>query len=421
MYKNLKEVTILIQNKKFSDALNLLNQFNEKEKKSSDFYFLRGICYFYSHEIKNGIGDFNFAIHINNNNPTYFFYRGNAYLKLNEFDNAEEDYKEAIKLNPKAPEYYNNLAYVYHSAGKNEKSAVNYLKSIELKKNFKQPIIGLLNLLSQTEKINISNSKIILAHKNLQRIKLEYSKDRLIEDSEIKKLIEKISLIIRENVNDLEFDGIQTYKEEKIPPNCNRHKKIFYTSNIIPKRCFSCYKIHIEISNVMELIKLYLVFNKIKLQNNNYRKCLVELRPEISENYKGVIFCESINEAELILNNLNPTLQKNFNKNLKCEIRRGCVEYYKNFPKYNNTNNEKMKYNIKWETFEKNFDEKNPDLTFEKKFNPTIEGITLFDALVFKNWLTYARLVGDETYKNISNQIFSSKSIEERIKLKKNN
>ena len=421
MDKNLKEVTILIQNKKFSDALNLLNQFNEKEKESSDFYFLRGICYFYSHEIKNGIGDFNFAIHINNNNPTYFFYRGNAYLKLNEFDNAEKDFKKAINLNPKAPEYYNNLGFIYHSLGKNEKSAINYLKSIELNKNFKQPLIGLLNVLSQTEKINISNSKIILAHKNLQRIKLEYSRNKLIEDLEIKKLIEKINLIIKENVNDLEFDIIQTYREEIKPPNCNRHKKIFYKSNIIPKRCFSCYKIHIEISNVMELIKLYLIFNKIKLQNNNYRKCLVELRPEISENYKGIIFCESINEAESILNDLNPTLQKNFNKNLKCEIRRGCVEYYKNYPKYNKTGNEAMKYDAKWETFEKNFDAKNPDLIFEKEFHPTIEGISLFDALVFKNWLTYARLVGDETYKNISNQIFSSKSIEERIKLKKNN
>ena len=219
MDKNLKEVTILIQNKKFSDALNLLNQFNEKEKKNSNYYFLRGISYFYSHEIKKGIDDFNFAIHINSNNPTYFFYRGNAYLKLNEFDNAEKDFKKAINLNPKAPEYYNNLGFIYHSLGKNEKSAINYLKSIELNKNFKQPLIGLLNVLSQTEKINISNSKIILAHKNLQRIKLEYSKDRLIEDSEIKKLIEKISLIIKENVNDLEFDAIQTYKEEKIPPN----------------------------------------------------------------------------------------------------------------------------------------------------------------------------------------------------------
>ena len=118
MDRNLKEITILIQNKKFSDALNLLNQFNEKEKESSEFYFLRGISYFYSHEIKNGIDDFNFAIHINENNPTYFFYRGNAYLKLNEFDNAEKDFKKAINLNPKAPEYYNNLAFVYHSTEK---------------------------------------------------------------------------------------------------------------------------------------------------------------------------------------------------------------------------------------------------------------------------------------------------------------
>ena len=37
--------------------------------------------------------------------------------------------------------------------GKNEKSIENYIKSIELNKNFKQPLNGLLNVLSQTDEI----------------------------------------------------------------------------------------------------------------------------------------------------------------------------------------------------------------------------------------------------------------------------
>ena len=77
-----------------------------------------------------------------------------------------------------------------------------------------------------------------------------------------------------------------------------------------------------------------------------------------------------------------------------------------------------MKYNANWKEFEKEFDKKNPDMIFKKKFNSTIRGITLLDALVFRNWLAFAKMVGDESYKQVTDQIFYSKIIEEKLKLK---
>ena len=68
-----------------------------------------------------------------------------------------------------------------------------------------------------------------------------------------------------------------------------------------------------------------------------------------------------------------------------------------------------MIYDEKNKEQETNFDEKNPDLIFDKNSNPTIEGLSLFDALVFRNWLSFARMIGDDSYKKISNQIFHSR------------
>ena len=81
-----------------------------------------------------------------------------------------------------------------------------------------------------------------------------------------------------------------------------------------------------------------------------------------------------------------------------------------------------MIYDEKNKEQETNFDEKNPDLIFDKNSNPTIEGLSLFDALVFRNWLSFARMIGDDSYKKISDQIFYSRFVENQLKIKlKNN
>ena len=55
-------------------------------------------------------------------------------------------------------------------------------------------------------------------------------------------------------------------------------------------------------------MKLYIVFDKIKLEKDNSRKCMIELRPGVSGNYKGLIFCNSIRETEIILNQVKKIL-----------------------------------------------------------------------------------------------------------------
>ena len=72
---------------------------------------------------------------------------------------------------------------------------------------------------------------------------------------------------------------------------------IFKQHKIIPEFCFGCYKVQVEVESIIELIKLFLVFNKLDLENNNTRKCMVELRNNVSGFYKGLIYCSGLDQA----------------------------------------------------------------------------------------------------------------------------
>jgi len=418
MTSNLKDVTILIKNNKFTEALKSLKELSELEKGNPIYFFLKGISHLYLSEFNDAEENFSYALKLDDKNPNYFFYRAYTLTRLNEYEKSIKDLKNAISLKPNASEFYNNIARSYQAIGENDFAINNFLKSIDLNKNSKQAIDGLLSILSQTKDIKVNSSNLILAHNELNKLQIKYNFDEFISDQEIKNLLNKTNNIVDKYLEKLEFDRVQTYRETQLSPHCNRHLKIFKTSNVIPEHCFGCYKIQIEVENVVELVKLYLVFDQFKFENNNSRKCMIELRPNIPGKYKGLIFCNSISESEAILKKLSQILYKNFNKKLNCKIKRGCSEYAIKYPEYNRLDESAMKYNSDWKITEENFDKKNPDMTFKKNINPTINGITLFDALVFRNWLAFARMTGDESYKEIYNKDFYSKFIEDKIKLK---
>ena len=145
---------------------------------------------------------------------------------------------------------------------------------------------------------------------------------------------------------------------------------------------------------------------------------MIELRPNISGKYKGLIYCESLKEAEEISKNLSFVTKNNFNKKINLNIKRGCSEFSVKFPKYNNLKKDVMTYDSNSKKYEDKFDEENIEFGLNKKSKPTIKGITLYDALVIRNWLAYAKIIGDDTYKLISDKIFYSKKIEEKVKTK---
>ena len=302
MNLNFKDILLLIRNDKFNEAIEHLDELIKIDKNNFDYYHLRGVSYLNLKKFTEAVKDFSSAINIKNDNFLTYHFRGICYLKLNNFDKAENDFNKLISIKSDFPEVYNNLGFLIYAKGQNEKAIVNFTKSIELKENYHQAISALINALSHTEDVKINNSKIIESHNKINKIKFHYSPTEYIKEENIKDFLKKTDDIIDKNLKGLEFNTTQTYRRNSNELNCKRHKKIFNNHDIIPEYCFGCYKVQIEPDNVIDLIKLYILFKNINLKNNNLRKCMIEFRPNISGRYKGLIYCDSLKDSEYIQN-----------------------------------------------------------------------------------------------------------------------
>ena len=151
---------------------------------------------------------------------------------------------------------------------------------------------------------------------------------------------------------------------------------------------------------------------------------MIELRKYVSNGaYKGLIYCVGLNQANETLEILNAILNKTINKEVPRFIKRGCTEYAMAYPEYKEidpTNKNFMNYKSEWKIKEEVFDKKNfnenPSSNNKEKI---LKGISLNDALIINNWLFYAKLIGDNSYKNICDQPIFSNYIDNMI-IKKN-
>ena len=383
MSQELKDVLLSIKNHKLSDSIQLLNIIIKDNNKNYAAYHLRGVCNY----------------------------------RLSKYENAKKDFNNAILLQPFFPEAYHNLGLLYFTINENQISIEKFLEAIRLNKNFKMPIMALIKTLSFTENVPENESIFISKHNEINKIKVQYSESKYIDDEEIKNLIIKSNKILTDDFENLEFTSTQIYRRTKNDLDCKRHKKVFNTYNAIPKFCFSCFKVQIELENVIDLIKLYLIFDNVNFKNKNTKKCLIEVRPNIPGNYKGLIYCSSFEEAEVIKKEMIKLTKLNLNKDVKCITKRGCTEFGIKYPEYTNLSENTMKYKTDWESFENIIDKDFPDLTLNKSASSTIKGISLDDIMIIRNWLAYADLIEDYTYKKISEKKFKSNFLEKKLKL----
>jgi tetratricopeptide (TPR) repeat protein len=190
------------------------------------------------------------------------------------------------------------------------------------------------------------------------------------------------------------------------PGGCARHMSVFEILNVIPRYCFSCYKVSIKPRTVVELFKLMMVFEAIEFKNNNTRKCTVETREDIQGTYTGLIYCENIEDANDVLEIIKAVVSVEISADIPIALKRGCSEFPLAYPEYAEIENDVavMPYNEEWKEQEDEFDEKH-------SFN---ESVFLYDtcseysnyefkkAIVQHSWLQYAATIGDLSYLEIS-------------------
>ena len=191
------------------------------------------------------------------------------------------------------------------------------------------------------------------------------------------------------------------------PGGCKRHMTVFLQFNAIPRYCFDCYKVSIELQTVVELFKLMVFFEKLDLPDDNTRKCMVETREQMSGSYKGYIFCRGRDEGEKILNMVLKPIKEEISNKASISVKRGCSEYALAYPEYTKIGQgtKMMEYNETWQVYEDLVDKNfviDPERAARSTYNRST--YTLDDAVTMFYWLQYAATIGDTSYLKISDK-----------------
>jgi len=389
-----------IQNKKFDEALVLLGKLSDQNPDIINRF--KGSIYFTKRDWESSLLYYQ-KISDEEKNFKIYNNMGYALFKLGRFLEASLKFKQSLEANNTFVAAYENIIISLKLIG-NYKLSIKYiLLAINLlpkDQKFKNKLIEIFNYYKP--QIN----KNIIININNQINELYMSKENLlIKKSLIINLLKNSEKILKRNNISFNYPETQIYRKNKLNLNCDRHFGIFNKHKIIPKFCFSCYKVQITLNSVLKLIKLYFYFNKINLKNNNIRKCMIELRENVSGNYKGYLYAGSLNEAKEIKKMIEGDLIDEEINTEKIEIKHGCTEFYNEHKLYKNTEEDitNKVYKQEWATIEKEFDKKN--LIAEKNkeiiYNNTLNEFNLPDYLIIKNWLLYAKIIGDNSYKEI--------------------
>lgn len=374
--------------------------------------FNLGITYEELYQVNKAIDCYKKVIELD---PFFIFSYNNLGLifhKLGENNKALDYFKEIIKINPKYLKAYNNLGIIYADLGQYEAAIENYLIVLDQDEH---NIIAISNLISALTHFSPNkNHPIIDVNNKLKKINSNFEIDNLLQNNNLTSFFNEVKRIKNKirNVKFINFSESQIFRKNSTNLNCDRHHEVFNKVNLIPKFCFSCFKIQIEPSNVLGLIKLFLIFDNIKLSNNNWRKCMIELRSNIPGVYKGLIFCSSLEEAETILNKIKPMLIKHFK--FKSNIKRGCSEFYRSFPNFkivNQKSKDFMEYPQKWKKMELKENQKQNN----EKLISSLSGLSISDVLIINQWLNYANLIDDQSFNEIGLEFSHSEYIQKKM------
>ena len=350
-------------------------------------------------------------------------------LEKDNIRNKIQSYKKQINLNTNDYNAYYNLANSLYSNLQLEESIYYYNKCLKINPNFEKAR-NEINIAQKEKKDLIiylttnntelqSSNLIIKCNQKLNKIKYKLDFKKNISENFIYTYTNNILSILDHELMDTEFNLTQIYRDGMKQYDCNRHFQVFNQYKVIPENCFECYKVLIQTDNVIELIKLFFLFNSINSKINLTRKCMIELRKYVDGKYKAFIYCVGLSEANETLNILNPILDKTVNKNISRFIKRGCSEFSLAYPDYGEINPSSknfLKYNFDWKVKEDIIDKK---ISENRSNTPTksniLNQISLSDALIIKNWIVYAKLIGDDSYKKFNYHNLKSEYLEKII------
>ncbi|MDC1335630.1 tetratricopeptide repeat protein, partial [Planktomarina temperata] len=311
-------------------------------------------------------------------------------------EEAIEAYNNALAIKPDYADAYNNMGDTLQEQGKLEEAIEAYNKALAIKPDYADAKHNLTEALKiYSPKDNLRNPLIDLDNK----IKAKHKKHALPKvDQELAVYTSNLLNKLQSADKNLSTQYLQIYRRNNVDLNCKRHMGIFKEKKIIPEFCFGCYKVQVDVTTVLDLIRLAALFYESEFESDLTRKCLVEVRPNIPGFYKGLIYCRGIDQAHSVKTQLDVHV-RDIDKNLVAKIKKGCSEFPLAFPKYGEVaaNEEEMlQYPQAWRALEVEFDVESP-IPPKTYVNSSLKEFCLSDYLIIHKWIDYAKGIGDPT------------------------
>ncbi len=409
MTDNINRITDdLVKNyktKKFKDALVQADILAKYKIKNKQINFICGELFLSFRLYKKALFSLAYSIKLDPNFYMAYKLLGITEYSLGNFNKALKIYNAAKKLNTLDADLFFNIAKCYSDLGKYNLSIKNYIKSLKLDPNNKETQINLIKSLTFFKPKDHLDNEIIKLDLSLYNLILHFSFSKILDNRTLKTYLKKNFDIIKTKIDNLGFDNTQIFRNNHDPLDCPRYHTAFNTYNIIPKNCFSCFKVQVNVFNVVDLIKLHFLFDNITFVKN-IKKCMVEKRKDIDGNYKGFIYCKTVDEAEALKVQIDQLINKSLKIDHKTIVKRGCSEFTLKYPDYKITDSKSksfFKYNDDWHKKENIINEFYPkNISSELNPHDTLKGNSLNDMITIKNWINYAESVNDYSFKKLT-------------------
>ena len=154
----------------------------------------------------------------------------------------------------------------------------------------------------------------------------------------------------------------------------------------------------VEVDTLLDLIKLTSLFYKFDFEEDLTKKTIIELRPDISGYYKGLIYCRGLDQANTVKDLLDIRLKGAVTGATISNVKRGCSEYPLKFPDYGKIrkkNKDIMKFPREWKQHENQFDQ--DELIKPKSRNKSLQEFCLSDFYIIQKWIDYAKGIKDQS------------------------
>lgn len=135
IYYTLEVIDLLIDEKEYNEALNMIEKFSEKYQNCANIYNSLTRIYYRLHDLNNALNSINKYIELDSNNAEAYYFKGLVLNDLANYEDARKSIYNAIKLNPNIAKYYYQMARSYKEL-KEYKNALLYSKeAIEIDPN----------------------------------------------------------------------------------------------------------------------------------------------------------------------------------------------------------------------------------------------------------------------------------------------